>query len=233
MIVSENTQEFASFLKTTSIENISLECPFCHCEFTKKKREVQSKFGQHNNRKAIFCSYKCSTLSQRNRNKVTCLQCNFVFDKLPNQVRRSQNHFCSRSCAARYRNTHKVKGNRRSKLEIWLEEKLTSLYPELVIRYNCKDVIQSELDIYIPSLCIAFELNGVFHYKPIYGKDKLLSIQSNDYLKYQACLEIGIELIIIDTSAQKCFNVSTSQKFLDTIIEGINIKLSPQWGSNP
>ena len=36
--------------------------------------------------------------------KVTCKQCNKEFDKLPNQVKKTKNHFCSRSCAAKYNN---------------------------------------------------------------------------------------------------------------------------------
>jgi len=48
------------------------------------------------------------------------------------------------------------------------------LYPDLVIHFNKKDAINSELDIYIPSLKLAFELNGIFHYEPIFGKENFL-----------------------------------------------------------
>ena len=63
---------------------------------------------------------------------------------------------------------------------MWLEEQLTSLYPKLDIHFNRKDTIGSELDIYIPSLNLAVELNGIFHYEPIFGKDKLSKIKTND-----------------------------------------------------
>ena len=66
--------------------------------------------------------------------------------------------------------------------------------------FNRKDAINSELDIYIPELKLAFELNGIFHYESIYGSEKLNQIQNNDNRKFQACLEQGIELCIIDTS---------------------------------
>jgi hypothetical protein len=74
------------------------------------------------------------------------------------------------------------------------------------------------------SLNIAFELNGIFHYEPIYGNDKLNKIQNNDMRKFQACLEHNIELCIIDTSQQKYFKESTSQKYLNIIVNILNEK---------
>jgi hypothetical protein len=148
---------------------------------------------------------------------VSCLNCNVSFTKLQSAIKTHPNNFCSRSCSASYNNKHKTHGNRRSKLEIWLEEQLTILYPDLEIHYNRKDAIGSELDIYIPSLNLAIELNGIFHYEPIYGKDKLNQIQQNDKSKSMLCFEHKIDLCIIDTSAQKYVKPSTSQKYLDII----------------
>lgn len=120
--------------------------------------------------------------------------------------------------AATYNNTHKTHGTRRSKLEPWLEGQLKKLYPDLNMIFNGKDTINSELDIYIPSLKLAFELNGIFHYEPIYGKDKLQSIKNNDTRKFQACIEKGISLCIVDSSQQKRFSPKSSQKYLDIIV---------------
>jgi hypothetical protein len=54
--------------------------------------------------------------------------------------------FCTHSCAAKYNNAHKTTGTRRSKIEIWIEAQLTSLYPTLDIRCNEKTAINSELE---------------------------------------------------------------------------------------
>ena len=116
------------------------------------------------------------------------------------------------SCAGTYNNTHKTHGTRRSKLEVWIEEQLTKLYPNLEIHFNQKDTINSELDIYIPSMKIAFELNGIFHYEPIFGEDQLNKIQNNDHRKFAACHEAGISLCVIDTSGQKYFKPKSSQR---------------------
>ena len=87
------------------------------------------------------------------------------------------------------------------------------------LHFNRKDAIGSELDIYIPSLKLAFELNGIFHYEPIYGDKKLNETQANDGNKFQACQAAGISLCVIDTSGQKYFKPASSQRFLDIITQ--------------
>ena len=113
---------------------------------------------------------------------------------------KSARNFCSRSCAATYNNTHKTTGTRRSKLEAYLEQQLRSEFPQLELTCNGKDAIGSELDFYFPQLRLAIELNGIFHYEPIYGTDKLERIQANDQQKSIACNKAGIEFCTIDTS---------------------------------
>ena len=54
-----------------------------------------------------------------------------------------------------------------------------------------------ELDFYIPKLKLAIELNGITHYKPVYGKEKFERQQRNDALKRELCKEKGITLIEI------------------------------------
>jgi len=130
-----------------------------------------------------------------------------------------KNNFCSLSCSAIYNNKNKKHGTRRSKLEVWLEKQLILLYPNLDIHFNRKDTIGSELDIYIPSINLAIELNGIFHYEPIFGNDKLNQIQENDISKSKACIDNEIDLCIIDTSGQKYFKPKTSQKYLNIIIK--------------
>lgn len=174
----------------------------------------------------ICCSKECrfNLRTYAPKQEVECMQCGEKFFKTNTQIKKSPNHFCCQSCAATYNNTHKTKGNRRSKLEVWLEEQLTIHHPNLEILYSDKTIINSELDIYIPSLKLAFELNGIFHYEAIFGEDKLNQIQNNDGRKFQACLEHDIELCIIDVSGQKYFKESTSKKYLDIINQVISMK---------
>jgi len=95
----------------------------------------------------------------------------------------------------------------------------------LEIHFNRKDAIGSELDIYIPSLRLAFELNGIFHYEPIYGQSKLDQVQNNDVSKSKLCHEAQIDLCVIDTSHQKYFKPKTSQIFLDIVVSIVNGRL--------
>ena len=108
-------------------------------------------------------------------------------------------------------------GTRRSKLEVWLEAQLRDLYPNLTLLPNDKTAINSELDLYFPDLRLAFELNGIFHYEPIYGPEKLASIQNNDHRKFAACIERGISLCILDSSKMTYFKESKAKVFLDII----------------
>lgn len=146
------------------------------------------------------------------------------------KIKRGGTKFCSHSCSAIVNNKNKTYGIRRSKLEKWLEIELSELFPNLEIHYNRKDTISSELDIYIPSLSLAFELNGIFHYEPIYGEEKLNQIKNNDHRKFAACHEAGISLCVIDTSSQKYVKPSTSQRFLDIIFSMITSRLSDLHG---
>lgn len=93
-----------------------------------------------------------------------------------------------------------------------------------MILFNDKTTINSELDIYIPSLKLAFELNGIFHYEPIYGKDKLSKIENNDSRKIQACNERNIEICIIDISSLKNFKPHKANSFLNIITNIISKK---------
>lgn len=214
------------FENTKSKDSLPFQCKQCSCTFYVIKKYITRAIkNTHHEHKIYFCSTKCAQLSRNTSIKVNCVKCNKIIKIKLSKRSKSGNNFCSSSCAAIYNNTHKTKGNRRSKLEIWLETQLLILYPNLDLIFNCKEIINSELDIYIPSLQLAFELNGIFHYEPIYGPEKLSSIQNNDNRKFQACLEQHIELVIIDTSNQKYFKESNSKKYLEIILNIIKNKL--------
>jgi hypothetical protein len=205
---------------------LPLQCYICKKIFSKTKKEI-SQVIHKTNRSFVckYCSRQCFYKSMITKITLSCKHCGTKFQKTPNQFKKTKNHFCSRSCSTTFHNTHKTQGCRRSKLEIWLEEQLTKIYPSLDIRFNETSAINSELDIYIPQLQVAFELNGIFHYEPIYGPKKLKQIQNNDDRKFQACLEMNIELCVIDSSIFKNFKPHKAQKFLDIITSIVDSKL--------
>ena len=212
-------------------DNILCKCEYCHNTFYIKKNKALCSFKSHSNI-GRFCCRKCADTRKRIRLKLTCKNCQKDYERNPCQYK-GKNTFCSSSCAATYNNTHKTTGYRRSKLEIWIEKELIKLYPTLEIHYNKIDAINAELDIYIPSLKLAFELNGIFHYEPVYSENKLKSTQNNDQRKFQVCAERGIGLCVIDTSSQKYFKENTGKKFLNIITKTINKKMRSYGESNP
>ncbi len=212
-----------------SNDTLPCECYTCKETFFLTERRIIICLNPNQVSQGKYCSRKC----QKTEIKVQCTNCNTEFFKQPNQIKKTLNNFCSKSCAATYNNTHKKTGTRRSKLEVYLEEQLLSLYPNIEFHFNKKDAINSELDIYIPSLNLAFELNGIYHYEPIHGQDKLNKIQNNDQRKFQACIDKQIELVLIDVSSLSYFKDKKAKTFLDIITNIINLKLVTRIGVEP
>lgn len=217
------------FQKAKSYDKLFLKCNYCGQTFFRLKKQIQTilKGSSRRGNRGLFCSHKCSSLnkSQTLSKIVPCKQCQKEFRKTLSQIKKSKNNFCSQSCAASYQNAHKTTGTRISKLEKWLSVQLPLIYPTLPILYNDRLRIRSELDIYIPSLNLAFELNGIFHYEPIYGIEQLNKIQNNDQRKFQACIENKIELCLIDVSNIKYFKPEKVQHVLEIITTIINKKI--------
>jgi hypothetical protein len=166
----------------------------------------------------FFCSRVCRYGYQENGIKFPCAQCGKIVRKTPNQIRRTKaNVFCSKSCAALFNNSHKTRGTRRSLLERFLEQQLKEEFATLDLRCNTTDPIGIELDFYFPALHLAIELNGVVHYKPIYGYEKFERIQSNDRVKAARCLEKEIELKVINVSGVKIFSEKEGEKYWNIV----------------
>ncbi len=206
----------------------TLTCDICKNSFTvtwikAKRLKNRKKYGGSN----FYCSTACAYKGRGCRATpfVKCAQCGKERKKVNREIRKTKNNFCGRSCAGIYNNAHKTHGTRRSKLEVWLENQLPLLFPFLEFHFNRRDAIKAELDIFIPSLNLAFELNGIFHYEPIFGEEKLAQTQNNDNRKFQACLEKKIELCVIDSTGLKYFKPLNAQKYLDIIVKIINQKL--------
>lgn len=221
-MISKYTLE--EFQNAKSSDKLKLQCEACSKEFLVDKKQITFQIKNSNRNRLKYCSQTChfSVNHPFNKLSINCKQCCKQFSRKESQCKKSTNLFCSKSCAATYNNQHKTKGIRVSKLEKWIAEQLSIQYPTLEIHYNRKDAINSELDIYIPSLKLAFELNGIFHYEPIYGQDKLNQIQNNDNRKLQACFENKISFCIIDVSNFKHFKIDKAQKYLTIITDIIS-----------
>lgn len=215
------------FDNSKNMDFLPVQCYVCNLPFLKRKREIKSALIGRSGHNGKYCSKECKHKDMKTGQFYNCVYCGISVWRTPSDgpKNKTPNIFCSSSCAATYNNTHKTHGYRRSKLEIYLEEHLSILYPKLNIHYNRKDTINSELDIYIPSLNLAVELNGIFHYEPIFGINKLNQVKNNDNNKFMLCQQHKIDLCIIDTSKQKKFSPSSSQQYLDIITKIVDERL--------
>ena len=145
---------------------------------------------------AGYCSDACRKQSRR-RFAQTCCHCEKSYF-----AENRTSKFCSHACRSIKLQLHKYahvrSGLSRSKIEHYVENRLNEDFPSIEFSYNDKNVLGLELDIYSPSLNLAFELNGVFHYLPIHGEDVLRKIQTRDALRVEKCAAMNIELHSID-----------------------------------
>ena len=93
-----------------------------------------------------------------------------------------------------------------SRPELFVFEVLSQIIsPQEIIRNTWK-IIRSpitnsslELDLYLPSLSLAIEVDGPMHREPCYGQQRLEAQLLNDKIKDEQCLLKGIKLIRINT----------------------------------
>lgn len=185
-----------------------LFCEQCKILFLRTNRDMKQ-----NPDGPYFCSRKCSGLFHRNRIHKPCGNCNTIIMRRFSEIKKSyKNVFCNSSCAAKYNNQNKTSGCQRSKLEIFIESKITEIYPDLEVLYN--NLYHGyEFDIRIPSLNLAIEFNGIFHYQPIFGQQKLDRTIIIDSEKEKLSLQHNFNLIIIPCLESSLKSISLKEKY--------------------
>lgn len=193
------------------------------------KKESYAAPGNISKRK--FCSKKCafnykSTLDAVDEQNLTpiripklgnicCAGCGATF-----KAKTRKSKFCSGTCRNKINNQN-IKGSR-SKAEKMLEKAITDKYPELFVLYNDRKTLSGlELDVFIPSINLAIEWNGVFHYNSVKGS-LLEQYQTKDKIKLNLCKDKGIELLVIkDLTSHNKFIKSEIDKIIEVICKKI------------
>jgi hypothetical protein len=170
---------------------------FCNCCGSNTLKSVS----QLVKGKKIFCSRECSHKYKDKRVKVACEVCDKLFLKEQCEIGRTKKNCCSKECALLLTKYHKDWGSRRSKLEVAIEAYLKDNFL-FHIDYN-KNKIGYELDIYVPHLELAIEINGILHYEAIFGIEKLLRTQKIDREKVLECNKRNIKLVVINVSKDR------------------------------
>jgi hypothetical protein len=98
-------------------------------------------------------------------------------------------------------------------------KELTIIYPEREILYNNRELLGGlEIDIFVVDIKLAIELNGVFHYKPIHGQDRLIRCQQSDQIKESLCWQKGYELVVVNNCFINYFNEDLGRIVLDKVV---------------
>lgn len=179
--------------------SVLVTCQFCNELVVKYKSHVY---------KNIYCSLLCANRSQeRKKAKTTLLECENCGKSFLRHNRniRHEVNVCDMHCRGElaYKNRTgihdpKIKRNVNcSQLEHYLRQIITFNFPYLELIDRDRSVIGPELDFYFPELNLAIEVNGIVHYKPIYGIEQLDKVQSKDLIKTKLCKDNNIELIVI------------------------------------
>lgn len=190
---------------TKGIELIDMKCDLCDSFYQTTKSRIKAAIRV--NSKRDVCSTECLLRDRVSKGSdiVKCLTCEKNFSKLFSQIKKSPNHFCCSNCSAIYTNKNRKTGFRRSKAELFLETIIREEFPNLEVKTSVRDLIPDglEVDILLPTLNIAIELNGPVHYFPIYGEVKFENIKSKDVLKQVYLQQAGFNLIVLNISELK------------------------------
>jgi hypothetical protein len=207
-------------------KNTLVNCIICDSSFLVSRNRIMT--AKLRNSIAIYCSHSCrnlafiKTVGWQSKTEITCQECQKVFiGYAKNSRTRGERKYCSLSCLATHRNKYESKGYTRSKFEIWLEKQLEVIFPTLNMLFNDRKAIGLELDIYIPSLSLAIEINGIYHYRPIRGEKALDSIRRRDIKKLTKCKEKNISVYVVDISKMNTMNELEANDYLKLIEEKI------------
>jgi hypothetical protein len=199
------------------VARVEINCMWCGILFSKK----QSLFSYRENH---FCSRLCSSRFQDKKHNVECFVCGKHFRKSKYQSEKRPRHCCSSECVKVLNNNFKDWASNRSKLELAIENHLGVIFSGLDIRYNKTDM-GYELDIFIPDLKLAIEINGIYHYENIFKNNRFERTQQIDNEKVDKCRELGVNLFVINVSKDrgekiKAQRISEVEKIVrDRIIE--------------
>lgn len=201
---------------------IGMETSTCnHCKQSYTEKSWYTKQAKKRKRKLQFCCRECHRSYFDTTFKTCCGNCGKeILKTLKDKNKNSLgNYYCSRSCAVIANNKIRKK-KRRSKIEKALFEMIQKAFPKLVILSNDREALQGlELDIYIPELKLGIEWNGIVHFKPIYGMEKLLAVQEKDRQKMEIANAKNIHLIVIPDHESKYSLVKESFSKIKEIIE--------------
>jgi len=155
------------------------------------------------------------TFNSKPKKEFICPVCGKILLLTENEFRKRK--YCGGSCRNKINN--KVIYGIRSKAEVYLENKLKEEFPELIMYFNDRELLNGmELDVYIPSLKLAIEWNGIYHYKNIRNDGLFERVKNKDFEKVVECEKLNVYLYIIkDLTSQNKFIRDETEKVINFI----------------
>jgi len=178
-------------IKTVHNKIRDIECPYSECGFKcssngdlnrhikyihDKIRDIECPYSE--------CGFKCSSNGDLNRH------IKYIHDKIRDFVCPNPN--CGYECpeASNLRRHLESCGDSMTRPE----REVANVLEMLEIPYenekrfdDCKDKYSLPFDFYIPDLDCIIEFDGILHFEPIRGQEKLEYIQHHDRIKTQFC----------------------------------------------
>lgn len=199
-------------------------------KLTKKGLE-NLKISAQNSRKKLIDFYKenpekkkqiIKNLIEKNtktRVEFICPVCGKILMVTENEFKKRK--YCGGTCRNKI-NNKQIFGTR-SKAEVYLEETLKNEFPNLVMSFNNREILNGkELDVYIPSLELAIEWNGIHHLKKIRDDESFEKRKNKDNQKIVECFELGVELYVVkDLTSSKKFIREETEKIIKFVKEKI------------
>lgn len=135
-----------------------------------------------------------------------CEGCGKDVRRRESEIKKSKHgkSYCSKSCRMKHYNAHILvrSSTQRSRAEDYLFEMMVSDFPSLKIIKNDRSFLSEhlEIDLYMPDIRLAIELNGPVHYLPIYGDERFKRVQIKDAKKNLELHQKGVALLTLDIS---------------------------------
>lgn len=104
----------------------------------------------------------------------------------------------------------------RKLIENHYQKEFKKSYPEWLVSSHTNHIL--ELDMYNEELKLAFEYNGIQHYEPVYGQQRLDISKRNDEEKNKLCFENNVRLISIKYLTKKAIN---NELFIKELVQSL------------
>jgi hypothetical protein len=155
----------------------------------------------------------------KTRVEFICPVCGKILMVTENEFKKRK--YCGGSCRNKI-NNKQIFGTR-SKAEVYLEETLKNEFPNLIMMFNDRELLNGkELDVYIPSLNLAIEWNGIYHYKKIRDDESFEKTTNKDKQKISDCVKLNIELYVVkDLTSGKKFIKEETKKIIKFVKQKI------------